>query len=165
MKYYNKAGKEPIRVYEAPACSQAASLPVFSYFVKTNRNQLLFNDNVFPKEHGIFSSLGGTRWVVRNPTLTDLTTSKNPLIPPHQAWQQNLRTCYRATGPVRPGQHLLVSPCNAVAMQRFPSSWHPRRSSNPQAGSGCLQHLQGDTGEAKAQNLGSVLGPSRQERP
>lgn len=89
MKYYNKAGEEPIWVYEAPARSQAASLPVFSYFVMTNRNKLLFSDRCFWR-HVAFSVLwlaqGG---VVRNPTLTDLDTSRNPLIPPHQAPQQS----------------------------------------------------------------------------
>lgn len=47
MKYYNKAGKEPIWVYEAPARARAASLSVFSSFAKTNRNKSLFNDVCF----------------------------------------------------------------------------------------------------------------------
>lgn len=55
----------------------------------TNRNKLLFSDRCFWR-HVAFSVLwlaqGG---VVRNPTLTDLDTSRNPLIPPHQAPQQS----------------------------------------------------------------------------
>lgn len=78
------------------------------------------------------------------------------------------RARHRATGPARTGQPLLAWPCNAVAMQWFPSWWHPGSNSNPWAGSGCLQHLQGGHEKTpfvhEERNCQGSMGTGQEER-
>lgn len=127
MKYYNKAGKEPIWVYEAPARAWAASLSVFSSFAKTNRNKSLFNDVCFWM-HGVFSA----PWVAQrgaagNLALVIQAAGAIPLFLHPEIRGAKHCSSLRTAGPLSTGQTHVAWPCSVVAMQSFPSWLHPSR--------------------------------------